>query len=204
VTRRLVQNFRGVRALVALPQDRQRAVLLDTLTKLGLEAVAAEPASGLAEGALEGIGLVLFDADDGESEILPWLSGTAPVPLVAVIGLETPSRLQRAFDHLPCAVLHKPVRPNGIYTALFFAVNEHRRRQELAAAVAALEARHSVRRFVIKAVVRLMERHGIDDEQAFRLLRKESMRQRLTVEDLAIRILAAAAPEPTVPAAREA
>jgi AmiR/NasT family two-component response regulator len=192
VSRRLVQNFRGVRALVTLPPDRNRDALLDTLRKLGLESAAT------AEEA----GLVLFDADAGEGEPLPWLPGTAPVPLVAVIGLETPSRLQRAFDHLPCAVLHKPVRANGVYTALFFAMNEHRRRQEQAAAMQALEARHGARRFVIKAVLRLMERHGIDDEQAYCLLRKESMRQRLTVEELAVRVLAAAPPEPPAAACR--
>jgi AmiR/NasT family two-component response regulator len=200
VSRRLVQNFRGVRALVALAPDRHRAVLLETLVKLGLRVAAAEP-PGLAD-ALEAAELVLFDgdADAGEGELLPWLPGTAPVPLIAVMGLETPSRLQRAFDHLPCAVLHKPVRPNGIYTALFFAMNEHRRRQEQAAVLAALEARHDARRFVIKAVLRLMQRHAIDDEQAYRLLRKESMRQRLTVEELAIRILAAAPPAPSATA----
>ena len=39
-----------------------------------------------------------------------------------------------------------------------------------------------------------MEQRGVDDEQAYRLLRKESMRQRVTVEELAIRLLAAAGP----------
>ncbi|MEK0085789.1 ANTAR domain-containing response regulator [Benzoatithermus flavus] len=201
MSRRLVQNFRGMRALVALGPDRNRAVLLDTLGKLGLEAVPVE--APLGGETADGAGLVLFDADAGEGELLPWLPGTAPVPLVAVIGLETPSRLQRAFDHLPCAVLHKPVRANGVYTALFFAINEHRRRQELAASLRALEARHGARRFVIKAVLRLMERHGIDDEQAYRRLRKESMRQRLTVEELAVRVLAAGPPGSSA-AAREA
>ena len=46
---------------------------------------------------------------------------------------------------------------------------------------------------VHKAVLRLMERHGVDDEEAYRLLRKESMRQRVTVEELAVRVLATAA-----------
>ena len=34
-----------------------------------------------------------------------------------------------------------------------------------------------------------MERHGVDDDEAYRRLRKESMRLRITVEDLSSRIL---------------
>jgi AmiR/NasT family two-component response regulator len=72
---------------------------------------------------------------------------------------------------------------------LFFAINEHRRRTELVARLRELEARQGARRFVHKAVLKLMDLHGIDDEQAYRLLRKESMRQRITIEQLSIRVL---------------
>lgn len=202
MSRRAIQNFRGVRAALLLAPDRNRAVLAETLTRLGLNAVALNPASVAGDpSTLEGAELVLFDADAGEGELLPWAPGTAPVPLIAVVGLETPSRLQRAFDQAPVAVLQKPVRANGIYTALFFAANEHRRRLDLAEKLRALELRHGGRRFVMKAMLALMRRHGIDDDEAYRLLRKESMRQRATIEELAVRIVAAAAPRS---AAREA
>jgi AmiR/NasT family two-component response regulator len=65
--------------------------------------------------------------------------------------------------------------------------------------VASLEARHHARRLVMKAVLRVMERHGVDDDEAYRRLRKESMRLRITVEDLSSRILGtngATAPAP--------
>ncbi len=43
MTRHLVQNFRGVNALVIHGQDRNRAVLTETLTKLGLKVRVADP-----------------------------------------------------------------------------------------------------------------------------------------------------------------
>ena len=185
--------------------DRNRAVLTETLGKLGLSVLALEPGSGPAEpAALDGAQLVLFDADASEGEVLPWTAGTAPIPLIAVIGLETPSRLQRAFAQLPAAVLHKPIRTTGIYTALFFAANEHRRRLEVQEQLRSLQARHGARRFVIKAVVELMRARGVDDDQAHRILRKESMRQRTTVEELAVRLVAAAGPAAGSVAAKEA
>jgi AmiR/NasT family two-component response regulator len=118
-----------------------------------------------------------------------------PVPLVAVIGLETPSRLQRAFELGPSAVLHKPIRSSGIYSALFFAINEHRRRSAALQRLRDMEGRRGARRFVHKALLQLMQEHGLDDEQAYAMLRKESMRQRLTVEELAVRMLAITHPK---------
>ena len=176
-------------------------MIAETLVRLGLSVVAVHPATAGREPAiLDGAEIVLFDADL-EGDFLPWAPGTAQVPLIAVIGLEAPSRLQRAFELQPAAVLRKPVSTIGIYTALFFAANEHRRRQELTERLQAVEARHAGRRVVFKAVLHLMELRGLDDEQAYRLLRKESMRQRVTVEELAARVIAATGPPA---AAREA
>jgi AmiR/NasT family two-component response regulator len=192
MTQRLVQNFSGVCAVVLQAPDRNRAVLIVTLTKLGLRPSPLDPgvSDSVARDALEQAELVFFDADVAESPRLPWGGELPPVPLVVLIGLETPSRLQRAFELRPSAVLHKPVRPSGIYSTLFFAANEHNRRLETAERLKVLEARRGSRRVVHKAVLRLMEQHGVDDEQAYRLLRKESMRQRVTVEELAGRIVA--------------
>jgi AmiR/NasT family two-component response regulator len=53
-----------------------------------------------------------------------------------------------------------------------------------------LEGRHRSRRFVTRAIVDLMRDRGIDDEDAFRLLRKESMRRRLTIEEYAVHLAA--------------
>ena len=58
-----------------------------------------------------------------------------------------------------------------------------------------MEGRRGARRFVIKALLQLMQEHGLDDEQAYAMLRKESMRQRLTVEELAVRMLAITHPK---------
>ena len=193
MTQRLIQNFSGVRATILQAPDRNRAVLVETLTKLGLRVSALDPdeSEAVARETFERAELVFFDADIAESPHLPWSGDVSPIPVIVVIGLETPSRLQRAFELGPSAVLHKPVRSSGIYSALFFATNEHNRRLKTLERLRALEARRGARRVVHKALLRLMQRHGVDDEQAYRLLRKESMRQRVTVEELAVQVLAA-------------
>jgi AmiR/NasT family two-component response regulator len=187
---RVVQNFRGMRAGILLAPDRNREILIETLARLGLDTSVVDPAADSAASGdpLGRVDILFFDGDAPDGALAA--CGTFAVPLVAVLGLETPSRLQRALDLAPSALLHKPLRSTGIYTTLFFAINEYRRRQDLADHLADLKARHGARRFVIKAVLALAAQHGIDDDEAYCMLRRESMQQRLTVEELAVRLLA--------------
>jgi AmiR/NasT family two-component response regulator len=196
MTRRIRQNFSHLNAGVLQAADRNRAVIVETLAKLGLSVRAVDPSDGESYDAiLTGADVVFFDADLAEVPGLPLGVDLAPLPLVVIIGLETPSRLQRAFDLGPSAILHKPIRSSGIYSALFFAMNEHRRRSDTLERLRDMEGRRGARRFVHKALLQLMQEHGVDDEQAYSMLRKESMRQRLTVEETAARMLAAAEPK---------
>ena len=182
---RPLQNFRGCHALIVHPADQNRLVLETTLTRLGLAVTALDPPGGDTSAGDARPDVVFLDVDDASHP--PWAEGE--VPLVAMIGHESPSRLQRAFELQPSAFLLKPVRPSGVYTAIFFAINGHARDRQIARTVASLEGRHRARRIVTKAVLLLMQRHGVDDDEAYRRLRKESMRQRVTVEDLSNRIL---------------
>ncbi|MGB6541079.1 MAG: ANTAR domain-containing protein [Xanthobacteraceae bacterium] len=191
MTRHLIQNFRGVHALVIHGQDRNRAVLTDTLAKLGLKVHVADPSdTPTVRGALTEAEILVFDTDMAEAVALALAGDRVAVPVIAIVGLEAPGRLQRAFELEPSAVLYKPLRSTGIYSALFFATNEHRRRHELGLKMQLLEGRHRSRRFVTRAIVELMRDRGIDDEEAFRLLRKESMRRRLTIEEYAVQLSA--------------
>ena len=185
MTRRPIQNFRGLSAVIVAPDDGNRAVLAATLERLGL-AVTSRPTGLLAGDAAD---ILFVDADALDPARDPALCG-GTTALVTVIGHETPSRLQRAYELEPSAFLMKPIRPSGVFTAVYFAANEHRRRRETLERLEALEARLGARRFVIKAVLQLVEAHGIDDEEAYRRLRRESMRQRVTVEELAVQLVA--------------
>jgi AmiR/NasT family two-component response regulator len=70
-----------------------------------------------------------------------------------------------------------------VFSAIFVAVNGHRRLVGLQDQLGAMASRHAARRHVIKAVIAVMQRHGVDDEEAFRMLRRESMARRITVEE---------------------
>jgi two-component system, response regulator / RNA-binding antiterminator len=189
MTERVLNNFRGARALILHAADPNREVLAQTLRRLGLLVMEVEPESEAAPAVdLTSCDVLFFDADQP-------LGGAfcetplPQVPYIALVGLEAPSRLARVVRHRCCGYLLKPVRPTGIFTALFLAFNEFALRRREASERAALADRLRERRYVTKAILRRMAENGIDDDAAFLLLRRESMRRRLSIERLAREII---------------
>lgn len=104
------------------------------------------------------------------------------VPIVGMVGSEAPSRLGRLMTIGATSFIKKPIQVDSVFSALFMAINNHNDRIGLAEKVADLEARRQARRYVIKAVAVLMQEFAIDDEQAYDMLRRQSMHQQTTIE----------------------
>lgn len=186
-TCRYVQNFSQRRALIVSTDARLETTLVPTLRKLGMEA------EHLAVGADETIAMpamlepaldVVFVEGNLARPLEQAIEG-ANLPAVPVIGLiatEAPSRLRALMQAGATAFLTKPVYGGAVFSALYLGVNEFIRKAGLRADVEELEARRRQRRHVIKAVLITMRERGVDDDEAFAELRRESMRLRVSVE----------------------
>ena len=177
-------TFRGARALVIHPADANTDILVRTLKQLGL--LVAEVGSDNEAAILGARGdcdILFYDADQTPVAMLG--AGAPDVPHVALIGHEVPSRLARVARQRCCGFLLKPVRATGVFSALYLAFSE-------AAERAALVERQRGRRFVVKATLLLARERGMDDEAAFRWLRRESMQRRVPVERVAEEMVASA------------
>ena len=190
----IMQNFRGARALVIHAPDENRERLVAVLQRLGLLVGTLDSVEGgsVTQQALESCDVLFFETDQGVGPILDGL--TLPlVPLVAVIGVEAPSRLSRIIRARAAGYITKPIRSTGVFTTLFLAFNEFAMRRALAEERGALEERLRARRFVTKATLKVMRAQNVDDDEAFRRLRRESMSRRITVEALCEQIIASEA-----------
>lgn len=184
---RLVQNFSGNRALLVGIADPTAATLETVLGRLGLSAERVSP----TEPALEQAAFaVQADRDviivDGDTDIpgVPPLARTgqiAAAPVVALVGVEAPGRLRALLALGATAFIRKPVQPSGVYSALFLGINQYRMRRHLTEIIADHEQRRRGRRGLVKAILALVGR-GMDDDAAYELLRREAMRERLSVE----------------------
>ncbi|CAO3424622.1 ANTAR domain-containing response regulator [Azospirillum endophyticum] len=184
---RLVQNFRGTRALVIAANGGAIDVLDTTLVKLGLSVERPPVADGMVELNIQELRAeadILFI--DGDLGISLGFNGFAdrlpPVPVIGIVGVEAPGRLKALMNQGATAFLRKPVHSGAVYTALFLGINQFLQRRDLEMQIEEHQQRRRRRRVVVKAIVLLMQRAGIDDEAAYAQLRRDSMRLRCSLE----------------------
>ncbi|AGT10721.1 ANTAR domain-containing response regulator [Paracoccus aminophilus] len=202
---RVIQNFTGRQALLALGQSRSRDTLVATLARLGIEAVdiAIEEWIGgeigipvTPEGHLAFIDLDLaFPSPQSDG------AAVGLCPTIALIGSEVPSRLRLMVELGATASLTKPVYGGSVYSALFLAVNEFNLRAGLHQRLRDYEERRRKRPALISAIIRLMAEGQCDEAAAFLQLRRDSMRHRMSIEDYAESFLDRPRPDQTLPVA---
>ncbi len=181
-------SVRGRHALMVMRDEREISIVRRQLNRLGMSVTETDPEQLVAPESR--VDVIVLDADS-----IPIKSDTAPalklnIPVIALIGTETPSRLKWLLDLQPASFLIKPLRSAGLYTALVVAFDSAQRRSEEAAHIEKLEDRIRSRRVVFAAVLQLMRGHALSEDDAFALIRQTAMRHRTTIEQLSADIIA--------------
>jgi AmiR/NasT family two-component response regulator len=189
---RLIQNFRNLRGVLWGGPATAADTLQTTLVRLGMSLVRMQDADA---GSLDCNRDVMFvDGDCILDATLVRRPGTAlpPVPTIGLVGVEAPSRLRMLSDIGVTAFLRKPVHAAAVYSSLFLAVNEYHKHRMLELQLAEHDRRRRGRRYVIKAVVNLVQTAGMSDDDAYALLRRDSMRVRMSLEEYCEALIARA------------
>jgi response regulator NasT len=181
-----IPNFRGQRALVLHPEDRNRDAILEQLERLGVSARALWPAEAVSSADVD---VLFFDSDLGFDGLFAWSPGAASVPLIATLGSEAPGRIEWTLAQRPSAYLLKPVGSTGVFSALSIAFHEFALRSAQEKARRRNEQRLNMRGSVLLAAATLMRRYEAGADVAFRMLRAESMRRRTSLEAVSLLVL---------------
>jgi AmiR/NasT family two-component response regulator len=188
MSHRLLQNFKGGRALVVAKCARSEATLETTLAKLGVTTHHCEIVDGRAQidiGAMQAERDILFVDGDLEEAVAIEVNPTShlpPVPVIGLVGVEAPSRLKALVNLGATSFLRKPVHGGAVYTSLFMGINQFLLRREMHERLQDLEERRRGRRALLRAVIWLMREHRLDEDTAYSQLRRESMRVRQNLE----------------------
>jgi AmiR/NasT family two-component response regulator len=187
---RLLQNFNGGRAFAVTDRASSMDVLITALERLG---VTTDPVNIVGSVAAIDIAtlqperdIIFIDGDISDAATLPLstVGYLPPAPVIGLIGVAAPSRLKALMRAGATSFLRKPIHGSAVYPALFVGINEYRRHRHLEALLEDQERRRRGRRDVVKAIIRVMADHGIDDDAAYDLLRRRCMATRQTMEDL--------------------
>lgn len=165
--------------------ERELSTICRHLSRLGVHIAPWESGSPGTK-----VDVVLLDADLFLIEPTPVLPVDPTTPIVALIGIETPSRLKWLLDLKPASFLIKPIRSAGLYSALVMAFGIAQQRAQAAERIQHLETRVRSRRLVIAAILYLMENRKLTESAAFALIRRTAMQRRTTIEELSAEIVA--------------
>ena len=182
-------NFDGKRALVLHRPHQLVDALARQLHQLGMSSEATWPELPAALDPA-GFDCFIYDADMGHDGQVPWQPGLAPFPSIALIGSEAPGRLAWAIRQGADAHLLKPIGSGGVYAALVIASEGFARRAAMAAELATLRHRLERRQLVAEATACLMVQCDVSADAAFDRLRRDAMTERLSIEEMAERVVA--------------
>lgn len=181
-----IPNFRGQRALVLHPADANREILVAQLARLGIGSEVMWPTPDIMPRDFD---VVFFDADRRAASAADDAWAFETRPLIAITGTEAPGRLEAMLAVNPSAMLNKPLRREGIFKALVFAYHNQERRRALEDKVAFQHEQIKARSLVTKAILLVMRRFKVDDDEAYAAVRSASMSSNLLIEAFAFSLM---------------
>jgi AmiR/NasT family two-component response regulator len=180
---------KGLRVLVADEDRRVLEQVAALLRGLGHEVCAravgvAEVSRQICEADPEVALVKLHDDDEHALDLIDEIAGDASCPVIALMEVPEPGFISRAAKRGIFAYV-QPVTAETVQGALDVALRRHADMEELNEEVGKLEGALRRRAVVERAKGILMERHSLDDQQAFELLRSHARSTNRKVVDVA-------------------
>lgn len=142
-------NFAGRQALILHCSEDAIRCVAERCERFGMRAAGRRRA--LEATGIDASGMVIVDIDTGHDAALPWVPGRAPVPLIGLVGSESPGRLGWALDQEMDALLPLSALGN-LFSALVIAEATYARPSETLRARAEAACQRAGRLDVIRAV----------------------------------------------------
>tara|TARA_R110002049_G_scaffold268597_1_gene445333 strand:- start:12614 stop:13216 length:603 start_codon:yes stop_codon:yes gene_type:complete len=184
-----IQELRDLHTLVVHQRDRSADDLLQQVNRIGCNFENAWP---LPEVLQKKFDLVFIDVtDQPTSRIKSFLnsSGHEPPTVIAVIGYENPSTLESIFEIGAHALLTKPMRASGVLSSMLMARRYWAEQIRFKKDLSKLRDRLGNMQKVNDAKFILMRHHGIDEQGAYAVIRKQAMAKRTTTFEIAQSII---------------
>jgi AmiR/NasT family two-component response regulator len=180
---------RGLRILIADEDEQALDALAQVLQELGHEVIAKAVAIGevareLDEEQPEVAMVKLHEDTEHALELIDAIVEDADCPVLALMEVESLDFIGRAADRGIYAYA-KPISPQAVQGAIEIAVRRHAELEHFSEAVTQLEGALDRRAVIERAKGILMERHSIDEDRAFDIMRSHARRNNRKVVEVA-------------------
>jgi AmiR/NasT family two-component response regulator len=184
-----IKNLRKLNVAVVHPRDKTAEELLRQIHRIGC---AHETIWPIPYEISENIDVIFIDVNEtSPAQIKPLLNKFKGYPptIIAIIGYENPSVLEGLFNIDAHAVITKPIRASGVLSAIVMARRFWAERKGLIKNLDKLKMRVESIQKLNDAKFILMRHRGINDKDAYAIIRKQAMTKRVTILEIAQSII---------------
>ena len=122
-------------------------------------------------------------------ECLQKISGTQPMPIVLFTDDEDETKIKQTLHAGATSYIVKGIEPARIKPILQVAITRFKEQQALHAELDSTKAELAERKLIERAKGMLMRQKGINEEEAYQLLRKMSMNRKVKIAELATQLI---------------
>jgi AmiR/NasT family two-component response regulator len=182
------ESLRGLRALVLHPRDGDGDIIIRNLQRLSCQV------RNLWHPRLQVVDhfdAVFFSVNEDAYRHVAAYMDRSEVAFIAIVESDLSAVDQLLTECSPHAALCKPVRPADVLTSLLLARSLLRYENRLLTKVRKLEETLKSVRTVEKAKAILMATRGLNEKEAYELLRKSAMNRRVPIGQVASAVVQA-------------
>ena len=187
VTPALLRDLRSLHVTVFHPNDEDGIDIIRQLQRIGCQVQAFWPPTERLPDETDLVFLAV--RPETLSLSLPWTNGEQKPPIVAVLDYENPTTIEAMLKFSVNGVVASPVKSFGLLSVMVVARQIAAREAEQHKQIQRLDQRLAGIRRLTKAKAILMETRGINEEQAYEIIRDQAMAKRVTTEEIANAII---------------
>lgn len=155
--------------------DVVACVMLDHLHLLKLEQLKAD--------------VILLDMDHPQRDVIESCVSQFDLPTVLFTKNSHKDTIKNAIDAGVTAYIVDGIDPTKLESILEISIEQYKKHKKLETDLKDTKTKLADRKDVEKAKVLLMKLHGLNEDQSFQLLRKNAMSHRMTIGEMARRLL---------------
>lgn len=178
--------------IALIDEDLERATFIQkSLIEHGFDVVACLSIDHLNSTDLNNLNadVILLDMDHPHRDVIESCVSQFDLPTVLFTKNSHKDTIKSAIDAGVTAYIVDGIEPEKLDSILEIAIEQFKKHQKLVNDLAETKGKLADRKDVEKAKVLLMKIQSLSEDQAFQLLRKNAMSQRMTMGEMARRLL---------------
>jgi AmiR/NasT family two-component response regulator len=185
----LVKNLRQHEILLIMPEGENRKKIEQQIRRIGFPLKTEWPPPEDFSSNYQVVMLGLTPIIENNYDF-HWDVSNPPAALVLVVDYENPLVLQYSLSLNAQAIIGLPFHPLGVLSNLLLSLQEFKQTRSMLKTIRNLESKLNASQHIENAKHFISEKQNISLEEAYKLLRKQAMEQRMPVGELAKEIIA--------------